>query len=81
LSIENPNKLGSLAYATCIKKTHIMRFLMRLYVSRNIHFLYMIIFLDSLLKGLQEFPTLKQIISLEIGLKCIISDYNHGHIL
>ena len=30
----------------------------------------------SLLEGLQEVPTLKQMISLEIELKYIISDYN-----
>ena len=54
---------------------------MQLYASRNIHFLYIITFLDSLLEGLQECPTLKQITSLEIGLKCIISDYNQGHII
>jgi hypothetical protein len=32
-------------------------------------------------EGLQEFPILKQIISLDIGQKCIISDYNQGHII
>jgi hypothetical protein len=32
-----------------------------------------------LLEGLQGFPTLKQIVSLNIGLKRIISDYNQGH--
>jgi hypothetical protein len=37
--------------------------------------------LDSLLEGLQGFPTLKQIVSLNIGLKCTISDYNQGHII
>jgi len=37
--------------------------------------------LDSLLEGLQGFPTLKQIVSLNIGLKRIISDYNQGHII
>jgi hypothetical protein len=42
-------------------------------------FFYIITFLDSLLEGLQEFPILKQIISLEIGLKCLISNYNQGH--
>jgi len=42
--------------------------------------MYIMTFLDSLLKGVQEFSTLKQIISFEIGLKCIISDYNEGHI-
>ena len=51
---------------------------MLLYASRNIHFLYKIAFLDFLLEGLQEFPTLQQIISLQIGLKCITSDYNQG---
>jgi len=34
-----------------------------------------------LLEGLQGFPTLKQIVSLNIGLKRIISDYNQGHII
>jgi hypothetical protein len=35
-----------------------------------------------LLVGLQEFPTSKQFVSLDIiGLKCIISDYNQGHII
>jgi len=33
------------------------------------------------LEGLEEFPTVKQITALEIGLKCIISDYNQGHII
>ena len=37
--------------------------------------------MDFLLEGLQEFPTLKQIISLHIGLKCITSDYNQGPII
>jgi hypothetical protein len=54
---------------------------MQLYNSRNIHFLYMITFFDSLLEGLHEFPTLKRFVSLDIGLKCIISDYNRGHII
>ena len=54
---------------------------MQLYASKYIHFLYMITFLDSLLEGLQGFPTLKQIVSLNIGLKHIISDYNQGHII
>ena len=48
---------------------------MQLYASKYIHFLYMITFLDSLLEGLQGFPTLKHIVSLNIGLKRIISDY------
>jgi hypothetical protein len=54
---------------------------MQLYASKHIRFLYIITFLDSLLKGLQGFPTLKQIVSLNIGLKSIISDYNQGHII
>jgi hypothetical protein len=54
---------------------------MQLYASKYIHFLYIITFLDSLLEGLQGFPTLKQIVSLNIGLKRIISDYNRGHII
>jgi hypothetical protein len=64
-----------------VLKNHIMRFLIQLYASKYIHFLYIITFLDSLLEGLQGFPTLKQIVSLNIGLKCIISDYNQGHII
>ena len=56
-------------------------FLMQLYASKYICFLYIITFLDSLLEGLQGFPTLKQIVSLNIGLKCIISDDNQGHII
>ena len=56
-----------------------IKFLMQFYAPRNIHFPYVITYLDSLLEGLQEFPTLKQTISLEIGLKCIISDYNLDH--
>jgi hypothetical protein len=54
---------------------------MQLHAPKNIHFLYIITFLDSLLEGLQECPTLKQFVSLDIGLKCIISDYNQGHII
>ena len=73
-------KLGSLKYGTCIKN-HIIMFLMQLYASKYINFLYIITFLDSLLEGLQGFPTLKQIVSLNIGLKRIISDYKHGHII
>jgi len=53
---------------------------MQLYASKYIHFLYIITFFDSLWEGLQGFPTLKQIVSLNIGLKHIISDYNQGHI-
>ena len=34
-----------------------------------------------MLEGLQEFPTLNQMISLEIGPKCTTSDYKHGHII
>jgi hypothetical protein len=52
---------------------------MQPYASRNICFLYMITYLDSLLEALQEFPTLKPILALEIGLNYIISDYNQGH--
>ena len=54
---------------------------MQLYASKYIRFLYIITFLDSLVKGLQGFLTLKQIVSLNIGLKSIISDYNQGHII
>jgi len=54
---------------------------MQLYALKYIHFLYIITFLESLLKGLQGFPTLKQIILLNIGLKHIISDYNQDHII
>jgi hypothetical protein len=54
---------------------------MQLYASKYIYFLYIFTFLDSLLEGLQGFPTLKKIVSLNIGLKRIISDYNQGHII
>ena len=54
---------------------------MHLYASKYIRFLYIITFLNSLLEGLQGFPKLKQIVSLNIGLKRIISDYNQGHII
>ena len=54
---------------------------MQLYASRNIHFLYIITFVDPLLEWLQECPTLKKLTSLEIGLKRIISVYNQGHII
>jgi hypothetical protein len=54
---------------------------MQLYASKYICFLYIITFLDSLLEGLQGFPTLKKIVSLNIGLKRNISDYNQGHII
>jgi hypothetical protein len=64
-----------------VLKNHIIRFLMQLYASKYIRFLYVNTFLDSLLEGLQGFPTLKQIVSLNIGLKSIISDYNQGHII
>jgi hypothetical protein len=65
-----------LTYGTCIKNHHMIRFLVQLYASKNIRFLYIITFLDSLLEGLQEFSTLKQFVSLDIGLKC----NNQGHI-
>jgi hypothetical protein len=58
-----------------------IRFLMQLNASKYICFLYIITFLDSLLEGLQGCPTLKQIVSLNIGLKHIISYYNQGHII
>jgi hypothetical protein len=64
-----------------VLKNHIFRFLMQLYASKYIFFLYIITFLDSLLEGLQGFPTLKKIVSLNIGLKSIISGYNQGHII
>jgi hypothetical protein len=54
---------------------------MQLYASRNVHFLCIITFLDSLLEGPQELPTLKQIASLDIELKYLISDHKHGHII
>ena len=47
---------------------------MQLNSFKNIHFLCIGTYLDFLLGELQEFPTLKQIISREIELKCIISD-------
>ena len=46
-----------------------------------VSYIYIFTFLDSLLEGLQGFPTLKQIVSLNIGLKRIICDYNQGHII
>ena len=56
-----------------------------LYASQNLHFLYIITFLDSFLEGLQEFLALEQIISLEIGLddynQIGIKDHNHAHII
>jgi hypothetical protein len=70
-----------LASLTCIKRTHRIRFGMQLYASRNIHSLCIIHFLESLLEGLQDFPTFEQIISLKIELKCLISDDNRGHII
>jgi len=76
-----PPKLGTLSHDTSIKKTYIIRFLMILLSSKTINFMYIITFLDSLLKGLQEYPTLKQIISLDTGLKCIINNYNKGYII
>jgi len=54
---------------------------MLLLSSKNIHIINIIIFLNSLSKGPQNFSTLKQIISLDIGIKCIINDYNQGHII
>ena len=79
--IKKPKKLGSLTYGTCIKTNHMIRFLMQLYGSRNNHFLYIITFLDSLLQELQKLPTLKQIVSFDIGPKYIVSDYIQGHII
>jgi hypothetical protein len=64
-----------------VLKNHIIRFLMQLYASKYIHFLHIITILDSLLEGLQGFPTLKQTVPLNIGLKRIIRDYNQGHII
>ena len=81
LFIKKPKKLGSLAYATCIEKNPYNYILMKLHATKNIHFLYIFIFLDSLLEELQEFPTSKQIISLKVGLKWNISYYNHDHII
>jgi hypothetical protein len=63
-----------------LKNFHIISFLMQLCASRIFISLYNHI-LDSLLEGLQEFPTLKQFVSLDSELKCIISDYNQGHII
>ena len=54
---------------------------MQIYISRTMHFLYIFTILYTLLEELQEYHTSKQIISLDIKLKCIISDYNQGHIL
>ncbi len=47
--------------------------------SKTIHYIYnyrLFIKDYSLLQGLQDFSTLQQILSFEIGLKCIINDYN-----
>lgn len=55
-------------------------FSIQLYVSTNIHVLYMNTCLDPLSEGLHDFPTLKQILSLDIGIKCIMNDYNQRHI-
>ena len=54
---------------------------MQLYATKNIHLLYIISFMHSLLKWLQEFPTWKQILSLKVGPKCITRYYNQGHII
>ncbi len=59
-------------------------YLMQLYASRNIHSLYIYIYIyifAFLVRRATRGPTSKQITSLEIGLKCIRSDYNHGHII
>jgi hypothetical protein len=68
--IGNPDvgakKLGSLTYGTYTQRTHILRFLERLYGLGSMQFLYIIIFLDSLLEVLQEFPTLKKIYHLRL---------------
>ena len=79
--IKKLKKLGSLTYGTCIKNPYMTWFVMQLYASRNIHFRYKITFLDSLLEVLQEFSTLEKIPSLEIALKCIISEYNPDHVI
>ena len=54
---------------------------MQLYASSNIQIMYIITFVDSLLEVLQGFPTLKQIVSLNIGVKCNINAYNKGHLM
>jgi len=54
---------------------------MLLLSSQSIHYIHIITFLDSFLKGLQGFSTLKQIKFLEIRLKCILSDYNQDHVI
>jgi len=66
------NLASSLSYDACMKKIHTIRFLMLLLSSKNIHFIHIVIFLDSLVNGLQEWSILKQVLSLEIGLECII---------
>lgn len=54
---------------------------MQSYASKHICFIHIITFLDPLLEGPQGVPTLKQIASLNIGIKRIVSDYNQGHII
>lgn len=56
-----------------------MGFKMQLYSSNYICFLCLLTFLGSSFKVLQGFPTLTQIVSLNIGLKPIISMGNQGH--
>ena len=79
LIIKNPQKLDNLSSDYYIRIPHIIWFLLQLYNSGHIHFPYIIIFFNFLLKGLREFPPLKHIILLEIGLKYIISEHNQGH--
>ena len=57
-------------------KIHIIMFLGYIYASRNIsrNIYKYTTFFDSYLEALQEFRTSKKFISLEIGIKCIISD-------
>jgi len=54
---------------------------MQLLSSSLIPLQYIIMFLNSLSKGLYKFFTLKQIVSFKTRLKCIISDYNQSHIM
>ena len=64
-----------------LKINHTTKILMQLYASKNINFVHIITFFNSLLKKLQKIFTLKKYISFEIGLKCIISEYNQGYII
>jgi len=63
--LKQKQKLDSLSHDTCINKIHIIRFLILLLPLKNIHFIYIIILLDSFLKGLQEFPICNELYPLK----------------